>query len=456
MEILYIDNYRGFEDTFIPFKSVNFLVGENSTGKSSILSLINLLYTSDFWINYEFKFPEINLGSFDEIATKNSDKDYFEIGFFDYKVDSTNDEISEHRLWLMKFQNNKGIPAIQEFRYGDNKYNIIVNIAKNKKTIKYIIKNVDKNLINSTKTIDFFKDWIYYMNSIEKKGFKIIKIDPKITKSILFLKLEVIFNLKNKLDKKIKSDKEIKETDLISDLSELISFGEKLIWIAPIRAKPKRAYDNYGISKSPEGDHTPYLLKDILISGKSSTKNSFEKKLNSFGMESGLFDTISVKNYSKESLSPFELDIVLNGNSFKISNVGYGVSQILPIIVEFITSTDKEIEKFFSVQQPEIHLHPRAQAALGEFIYLNQLEKKNKILIETHSEYIIDRFRIKTYENRNEKDKKVDSQVLFFERTDRGNKIHIINIENSGKYSEDQPKSFMDFFIKENLNLLVI
>jgi len=149
------------------------------------------------------------------------------------------------------------------------------------------------------------------------------------------------------------------------------------------------------------------------------------------------------------------LKIMANDNSFKIPNVGYGVSQVLPIIVEIFASVNEQFENIFAIQQPEVHLHPRAQAALGEFIYLNQIERKNKFLIETHSEYLIDRFRLKIHENK-EKDKKVDSQILFFERIDKGNKIHIIEIEDNGKYSENQPASFLDFFIKEDLNLLVI
>lgn len=450
MKILYTDNYRGFEDTFIPFKNVNFLVGENSTGKTSILSLINLLHSQEFWTNNQFNNSEMNLGSFDEIITKNSEKDYFEIGFFDYYIDSNNDKINEYKLWLIKFQNDKGNPAIQEFRYGDNENNIIVNLAKNKKSIKYKIENRDDSSIKPTKTIDFFKNWIYHMNSITNKGFKVIKVNPKFTKSIMLLRLEIMFGLKEQASKKDNG------FNFIKLFSQFIFFNTELDWIAPIRAKPKRTYDHYGIGKSSEGDHTPYLLKDILTTGKSNTKTSIEKKLKSFGMESGLFDAINVKNYSKESQSPFEIDISLNDNTFKIPNVGYGVSQILPIIVEMFAKTDDVTENILAIQQPEVHLHPRAQAAFGEFMYLNQLEKNNKLLIETHSEYIIDRFRLKIHENRTQKDKEVGAQVLFFERGDDGNKVHIINIENSGKYSEDQPQSFMDFFIKEDLNLLVI
>ena len=105
----------------------------------------------------------------------------------------------------------------------------------------------------------------------------------------------------------------------------------------------------------------------------------------------------------------------------------------------------------FAIQQPEVHLHPRAQAALGEFIYNIHLAENKNFMIETHSEYLIDRFRINISKN---KDKKVNSQVLFFERTDNGNNVHVIEIDDKGRYSEDQPEVFMNFFVKEGLDLL--
>ena len=42
MNYIYVDNYRGFSKTLVPIGEVNFLVGENSTGKTSILGLIKL------------------------------------------------------------------------------------------------------------------------------------------------------------------------------------------------------------------------------------------------------------------------------------------------------------------------------------------------------------------------------------------------------------------------------
>ena len=46
---VYMDNYRGFSNAAIPLRQVNFLVGENSTGKTSFLELLDVLSYGPFW-----------------------------------------------------------------------------------------------------------------------------------------------------------------------------------------------------------------------------------------------------------------------------------------------------------------------------------------------------------------------------------------------------------------------
>ncbi|GAI71843.1 unnamed protein product, partial [marine sediment metagenome] len=84
MQYLYVDNFRGFYDTFFPIRDVNFLVGENSTGKTSLLSLIHVFYSKSFWFGKLFDSEEVKLGSFRDIVSIASDnKKYFKIGIID-------------------------------------------------------------------------------------------------------------------------------------------------------------------------------------------------------------------------------------------------------------------------------------------------------------------------------------------------------------------------------------
>lgn len=434
MQIIYLDNFRGFEDTYIPLKDINFLVGENSTGKTSILSLINLLNNSLFWIKPDFNTEEFTFGSFDEISGKSNNKSHFEIGLF-YIIDE-----KKFMLMHLKFYSKKGIPTISEFSYSTNNFNVTTIVIIDEMSVKYKIVNKNKNITISDDYLGFFKNWIMNIHSKKKEDFKVIEVDSENINSIFFLKIEVESNLTKRKRGKT--------------LDDIFPTLENVTWIAPIRAKPLRTYDTYVTRFSPEGTHAPYLLKEMLESKKPKIKAKTQEILEKFGCESGLFEKIDVKSYGDAEQSPFELNIFLNNKPFKISNVGYGVSQVLPILVEFLTSIYPNTKYTLAIQQPEIHLHPRAQAALGELIYMIHLKNNIKFIIETHSDYLLNRFRLNLHKNNHNKN--ISSQVLFFERTDNGNIVHVIEIEDTGKYSDDKPASFTDFFINEEINLLEI
>lgn len=177
-----------------------------------------------------------------------------------------------------------------------------------------------------------------------------------------------------------------------------------------------------------------------------SKAESFSKFLRKIGCESGLFEQIDIKSYGKSPRSPFEIRIVLGTKALEISNVGYGVSQSLPIIVEMFV---RPPETIFMIQQPEVHLHPKAQASIGDLIAEFARTDNKKFIIETHSDFTIDRFRLnlRSYGE-------IDSQLLFFERTGTGNKVISIKILPNGDLPENQPDNYRAFFFNEALSLL--
>jgi hypothetical protein len=229
-------------------------------------------------------------------------------------------------------------------------------------------------------------------------------------------------------------------------------FGS-VVWLAPIRSRPLRTYDSHRVDYSPEGEHTPYLIKKYLsrrTKEQQGQAGKFIKFIQRFGKESGLFRSIAIREYGRRSkTSPFELDIILTDEALSVDNVGYGVSQSLPLVVEMFT---RGRNTWFAIQQPEIHLHPRAQVAIGELIFQLALLEKKKFVIETHSDFILDSYRLK-YGSKEHRDR-LDSQILFFERTDKGNVLHEIKILENGEISDDQPETYRSFFLQEQMRLL--
>ena len=72
-------------------------------------------------------------------------------------------------------------------------------------------------------------------------------------------------------------------------------------------------------------------------------------------------------------------------NEVAIHDVGYGVSQVLPILMQLLLSRNKLI----TIEQPELHIHPRLQANLAELFIWSAEHLDNCLIIETHSEHII-------------------------------------------------------------------
>lgn len=428
MRYLYVDNFRGFSHTLIPIKKINFLVGENSTGKTSILSLLEVLCSLQFWLRQEFNSGQVDLGTFKNIVSLESqDKSYFRIGFFLDEMENKKTKQKSPILILMTFVENNDLPFLSQYNYLDDEEEVEIRFSE--KCIKYkrnTYKHKDYSYQGLVKVIEKWEK-----TDKEKKGFKTLE------KSELFEKNETLSASTYLLG--IKYAKELSPTQF--------KFFQDFAWIAPIRSKPKRTYDQFKYDFSPEGEHAPYLIKKILTNKKVSSH--FLKFIENFGKKSNLFDTVKINEFGSETTSPFELKVMIDGKLINIDSVGYGVSQCLPFLVEMFSRSDGT---WYAIQQPEVHLHPQAQAALGDLVYTLAISQDKNFLIETHSDYMIDRFRMNLRQGNN--NTPVDSQLLYFERTKKGNSLYQVEIEPGGNYSQTQPGSFREFFIKEQMDLL--
>lgn len=221
-------------------------------------------------------------------------------------------------------------------------------------------------------------------------------------------------------------------------------FMGSFVDLAPIRTRPRRTYDSPQTEFNPEGQHTPYVIKKRLTSKTQAEK--FMAFLERAGTSSGLFKSISIKAYGKEPQAPFEIKIALGETSLGLANVGYGVSQALPVLVEMFV---RPIRTTLAIQQPEVHLHPRAQATFGELIAELARSDDKKFIVETHSDFTIDRFRLNIRRNG-----PIPSQLLFFERDGDRNAASSIPIEENGDLSENQPDAYREFFYNESISLL--
>lgn len=229
-----------------------------------------------------------------------------------------------------------------------------------------------------------------------------------------------------------------------------------LIPIAPLRSKPKRTYDPIREIASPEGDHVPMLMMRLFSQEKRQWQ-ILHDELVEFGRESGLFSDVTINRHGAEMSDPFQLQVQIRlAKHFNIMDVGYGVSQGLPIIVDILSApneiTEGKVEESvtFLLQEPEVHLHPRAQAELANLFAQSYKKLGNRFQIETHSDYIVDRIRISVRKGILNAD---DVSILYFDPTEDSVWIHSMTVDDVGNL-QGAPEGYRAFFMKETDEVL--
>lgn len=406
----YLDNFRGFQNQTVDVMNATFFVGENSTGKSSLLKAIAIISDSRFWSKGELSTDSFELGAFEDILSVNHSRAFFSLGYID--------EIKKCSQ-IYCFGNDKGLPMVIKQIFVSESILLVVDRIRN----VYSYRQTDPFNFQSIKQI---------LDSLELKENNEGWTEEKIGFFFEDLFLSILFDVR-------------KNNTLTKFLNHFYSFCYPSMYIAPIRAKPQAIYAGMKTTYNAEGTHTPMLLKKAI-----KEKDRGIAALRRFGRRSGLFDDVETPNFGNKELAPFELVVRKGCNRYQIASVGYGVSQILPIIIDLIFSEGGLV----LIQQPEVHLHPKAQSAFGEFLFTICKNSKNcKYIIETHSDYIIDSFRY----SQKKSTKKVESKIVFFKNNRlHHNCINDIPIDSDGGYKEADVSDYRSFFIDESIKVMEI
>lgn len=423
---LYVDNFRGFKSTFVPVADINFLVGENSSGKTSILSLLKLMSDDQLLLVNRFAADDVDLGTFKDIVSAHSDDaGYFRIGMVRREVNNAG---SMPLAMLVTYEKHEGLPQDLCFTctYGEKE----ISLRRVGKECHF--RTLEGAITPDTDGKRLIERWVEEHDR-PRPDLKRLDIALHPEESLLLPLSLIAQNVHPK-------------AGTVRILPPAVF--PQLTWVAPIRTKPRRTYDQLQRGFSSEGTHTPYLIRKILDT--ESQARRFKAAIQRVGKESGLFQSVNIQRFGADVTSPFEIQVVLDEKPFNLTNVGYGVSQALPVLVEILW---RKKGTWFAIQQPEVHLHPRAQAALGDLIYSTADSEEKRFLIETHSDFMIDRYRRRV---RGGRPAKHSSQLLFFERRNKRNTVTCLKIDHRGELPARQPRGYRGFFIKEQMELLKV
>ena len=411
-------------------RPITLLVGENSTGKTTFLGCYRALHRLlsgrgvDRW-GVDFNEEPFSMGSFRDIVRSRRGPDG-RIGEFTIGLSIAppgRHSLADRLLVTFSEEGSQPVVSSADFRFGPESY-LKVRQGDNGTIFEVPDHQVESSIRIPRLNLSAPEFEIEFFASPDSDVQPILDY------------LAAVRKAKTK-------GKRGKETDLFG-----IGRGERseVIPVAPLRSKPKRTYDPVREVMSPEGEHVPMLMMRLDHSEKRHWV-SLHDDLVRFGRESGLFMDIKVKRHGRQMSDPFQLQVkVRSGSHANLMDVGYGVSQSLPILVE---AMDAE-QCTFLLQQPEVHLHPRGQADLASLFVESCRKRKNRFLIETHSDYILDRIRISVRKGVLKPD---DVSILYFEPRGNAVTIHNMTLDGAGNL-EGAPGGYRDFFLKEADRLL--
>lgn len=451
MDQITLKNFRCFRDEQTArLAPLTLLVGENSTGKTSFLALIRALWDVAYRSRApDFKEDPYDLGSFDEIAHHRGGRggraETFDVAFDFTLGDEGREKIGSYRFEVTF--GKKGTVSVPVRRR--------LSEINKRGWVEYDLQTDPSSQIRFGTARGAWA--LKGPEGIEFRWGDDDRIKP------FYLP---IYRYLMKEDKKENKRPPYELTTLKgtgepnSDdwklIQQIFDAGSSLLFdhpewpyaSAPVRSKPHRTYDPSRPTRDPEGDYVPMYLASMHFQDKERW-NSLRSALESFGKTSGLFNEISVKPFGQKESGPFQVQVRGFGKAKKkgpqrnLIDVGYGVSQVLPVITELLR---RDAPPMVLLQQPEVHLHPSAQAAMGS-LFCQVAGPKRQLVVETHSDHLIDRVRMDVRDGKT-KLKPEDVSILYFERNDLDVHIHSLRFDDNGNVL-DAPDGYRNFFLEE-------
>lgn len=234
-------------------------------------------------------------------------------------------------------------------------------------------------------------------------------------------------------------------------------FSRSVKYIGPLRDEPKPLYPLAAYADPTDvglrGEMTAAVLnlhrerKIRYIPSSAFEKTPFDPTLITRSFESAVTDWLKYLGVAEMAHSvdkgklghELKVSLTEGGPTHDLTHVGVGVSQVLPILVMSLLA---EGDTTLIFEQPELHLHPMVQTRLGDF-FLSIVLSGKQCLIETHSEYLINRLRYRAAAE-GEGNRVTNSlKVYFVEKECGSSNFREVKMNEYGAIP-DWPKGFFD------------
>lgn len=228
---------------------------------------------------------------------------------------------------------------------------------------------------------------------------------------------------------------------------DLANYFENCDYVAPLRAEAKRYYRNQGLQVNRIDSFGRNLSEfiDSLTETQRTSYNDFVKKV------------LGIRIIVRNSTGHQTINLRDGDNEYNIADVGFGYSQILPIITKLwfvqernrFNSLDYYRQPIVTslIEQPELHLHPALQAKLADAILkaatmTDSIHNRTIFIVESHSPTFINRIGRRIRESNVALD---DVNILIFNKDkETGNSTVEVTQFNERGQIENWPYGFFD------------
>jgi len=439
---LHLENFKCFPDSSIDFGKITLLTGANSSGKSSFMnSFLGVLQSKGFPFSYSTNGSYIDMGDYVEMVLDHDSSKEIVIGFqvqegsrlFEINLKmSKSDDSSMPKVVGFTCSSDYFSFDIEGDLYGGlfrysldyspskNPNSLVSNEEKRKYIISKLLKDGSVNKDESDELISYLIELGKELH-IHDDQFDIHSQDTAKdgrTKVLLQVIAEVTFALRH--------------------------LNDHFNYVASYRTPPGRTYLERPTEKKlgPFGDG----FVDLLLSWIKTDKDKFDRViatlrkleiLNDIKIDQMLGGSFNVLIKTAES-GPFS----------SLYDVGFGVSQILPIVIADMELGDQST---LYAAQPELHLHPSVQAEFASYMMQQVASCSKRYIIETHSEYLLNRIRLGIVKGIISED---DVKVYYLQMVNGKSTISPLSFTKNGQIL-GAPDDFFKTYMMDVMNIAI-
>ncbi|AHK17364.1 DUF3696 domain-containing protein [Thalassolituus oleivorans] len=482
-----ISNFKAFqENQDISLSPITLICGPNSSGKSSIIQAIMLMKQSlgkpgdyaGLVSNGEY----VELGGYNSMVNNHDDSKDIKFSFdFDAPEELKTSSIGYYRLFGKKHKRRVSL-SYHLHKSNSSGYREVFTHLKDIRFSIYLVDNTRDSyeFSLSSKLNDESSEFTPELS----RQFQLIDEESKEQFSRLIMRrLEgdksrerKLINLCNELvflsdvtystpaSVKLANEKGITgkpESFMEVAFSHTVmnslstEFHEKfsdIAYLGPLRSYPSRLYSPKGEQSNSVGklgEHAARILHE---------KPKICEAINEWFSQFDIPYDITTENIGNDvtgMVISLQLKDKRTGVIVGPSDVGFGIGQLLPILVEGLVRDESTI----LVEQPEIHLHPRLQANIADFLIAtipsknngkkSSTEKdfaRNQWIVETHSEALILRLQRRV---REKKLSHKDISIIYVDPDTNGGNVTQIKLDESGDFIDEWPDGFFDERLQE-------